>query len=240
MNLDLPTKHVLIPEDEWTPVRHAVFDDVLPHLEERLSSVLYLILYDRYYHRVRPVCASEAQLCRWTNMNERSLKKCLSELEKKQFIVRVNKGKLHSKTAKPAWRVPLANFPLEEQGWIAVPRFLVQKYCRRYHNAVLLVVLLKHHQIKYLNYCWPGVGTLSKITHWSASRINRALRTMGHPLYWKQKQTDLPWPLKISLRQRPGKKPWRHFQVRAVAYNKNKRTVRISREFEKRFTLASL
>lgn len=235
----MATRHVLISAETWTPLSAKVFSDVLPCLKERLSSVLYLILYDRYYHRARPVRASEAQLCRWTNMNERSLKKCLSELEKKQLIVRVKKGKLHSKTKKPAWRVPLADFRLKEQGWIAVPRLLVQKYCRRYHNAVLLIVLLKYHQIKYLNYCWPGVGTLSKIIHWSASRINRALRTMGHPLNWKQKQTGLPWPLKISFRQRPGKKPWRHFQVRAVVYNKRNQTVRLSREFEKHSNLTA-
>jgi hypothetical protein len=232
----MAAKHVLIPEDQWTPLSAKVFGDVLPSLKERLASVLYLILYDRYYHSVKPIRASKAQLCRWTNMNERTLDKCLSELEQKGFIVRVRKGKRHSKTRKPAWCVPLATVDLSGAGsWIAVPRFLITKYCRRYHNAVLLVVLLKHHQIRYLNHCWPGVGTLSKIIRGSASRVNRALRTMGYPLYWEQKQTGLPRPLKISLQPRPGKKPWRHFQVRAVVYNKRRKTVSLSKEFERYF-----
>lgn len=234
----MATRHVLIPEEAWTPVSANVFSDVLPSLKERLSSVLYLILYHRYHHGVKPVRASKAQLCRWSNMNERTLQKCLSELERQGFIVRVKKGKRHSKTNKPAWRVPLARIDLSvADSWTAVPRFLITKYCRRCHNAVLLVVILKYQHQWYKNDCWPGTKKLAEITGWSPARINRAIRTMGHRLEWKQAGAGLPWPLKLTFAPRPGKKPWRHFQVRAVVYNKRNRTVRLSREFEKYFKL---
>lgn len=228
------TDQVLIPDDHWTAVREKVFKTVLPNLSHRLSPVLYLILYDRYYHSSGPVRATVAELARKAKMNVRSVSKCLSELEQKGLIKRVRPGKLHSRTRKPAWRVPAAKFTLAEYDWVAVPRFLIRSYCRRFHNAVLLLYLVWIHQWKFKPYCWIGVPGLAKRTRWSETRTFRALHIMGHRHVWDKQHTGLPWPVEITYKGK-GKKARRRFKVRALVHKEKTQTVKLAPAFAQRF-----
>src|SRR5439155_7398035 len=119
-----PIKYrVLIPRDRWTPVHMDVFTDIFPKLKEKRAAILYIILYDRVRHRdFRTVRASIAELTRWSGLNERTVKKCITELREKRFILRKKHGTKHSHTDKPLWRVPDAEFDAALASWVPVPR----------------------------------------------------------------------------------------------------------------------
>ena len=126
---------------------------------------------------------------------------------------------------------------LDNERWTPVPRFIITKYCRRFHNAVLLVVLLRIQHFSWKNHCWPGVKKLSELTGWSCTRIRKALRTMGHRLIWDRQGTNLPWPLEI-IRRGKGEHVRRHFRVRLVSYKRKGRasaTFQVSNKFARYF-----
>ena len=124
-----------------------------------------------------------------------------------------------------------------------VPRFLIRKYCRRYPNAVILLVLLSHQHIQWLNYCWPGVPRLATILGWSESRVCEALRTLGHKNIWSKLYPKLPCPLAIGWKTNEQGAPRRHYSVLAVEYKRMSAkgrgysTVTVSTPFAKRFRI---
>lgn len=232
---------VLIPSDRWTPVRSEIFDEQLAQLKERASGLVYLILYDRCWHRDgHRICGSIAEISGWCGLDERTVGKCVAELEGRKFIRRVRMGVSHSHINKPCWSVPLTEFLLNEEQWIPVPRFLITRYLKRFTNSVLLLLLLRYQHINWQNKCWVGIATLCRRTGWSPSRVRNSLRTMGHKKIWKKQQTKLPWPLEISYSDNGER---RHFGVRAVRYERAGKkgrkvtTVEISPEFGKRFDI---
>ena len=175
-------------------------------------------------------------------MNEKTVPKCIEELEQKKFIIRVSKGVSHSHVNKPKWRIPLSEFQLDQGGWIPVPRFIIKRYLRDFHNAVLLLFILYYQHMSWKNKAWVGVTTLCKRTGWSPTRVRKALRTMGHEHIWNKQNTNLPWPLEILYAGKPGEER-RRFRVRAVWYKRMKKkgggvsTIQVSEEFRKRFKI---
>ena len=100
MSTVIPKYRVNIDPHRWTPVKIEVFEDVLPFLEESRAAALYLILYDRVRHRPgAAIRATISDLCRWTKLNPRTVKKCAQELRTNGFIVRHKAGVLHSRSA---------------------------------------------------------------------------------------------------------------------------------------------
>jgi len=239
-----PAKSVIaIPIERWTPVRHEILDELLAKLEQKRAAFLYLFFYDRAWHRdSRKVSATMAQLSRGTGMDERTLAKCVEELERKKLIKRVREGVQHSHINKPRWRVPLSEFWLNDGNWTPVPRFLITRYCKAFPNAVLLVYLLRYQHMKWLNKSWVGVTTLCKRTGWSPTRVRRALHIMAHKHSWEKQGIRLPQPLELGYHHHHER---RHFRVRAVWYErvtKNERTVtrmKVPKEFRDRFKIST-
>jgi hypothetical protein len=215
---------ILIPPESWTAIQTDVFGDVLPYLQQKRAAQLYCLLYDRARHSPTGlVAASVAELARWTGLNVRTVSNCLKELREQKFVLRKKIGVKHSRIHKPCWRVPLAEFSTSTASWVPVPRFLIQEYCRQYPGAVILLVLLRHQHIHWLNDCWPGVPRLGKILNWSPSRVRNAIHTMGYERPWKTQGTGLPRPLEITWRTNPQGESRRHFRVLAIRYKKGTR-----------------
>jgi len=202
----------------WTPVRREVFEDVFPYLKSPLSQVLYLMLYDRVWHNRRGfVSASIPELAKWTAADWRTVKKALYELVHKDFVVCPSTGRAKSRSHKPKFEVPLAEFDIRTEGpWTAIPRFLIKEYPRQYRNSILASILLWHQDFTGgRNYCWPGVERLSKYTRWSERKVRNTLHIMGYESVWKKLNLDLPWPLEISYN---ATRTVRHYHLRAVSY----------------------
>ncbi len=228
---------IKIPFDRWTPVRNDVIDEELGILEEKRAGLVYLILYDRAWHRPsHAVSASMAELSRWMGMDARTVRKCIDELEQRRLIRRIRHGVKHSHANKPCWRVPGTQFDLPEQAWTPVPRFLITKYCAAFPNAVLLVVLLRYQHMSWQNKCWPGVRKLCTRTGWSPIRVRRALAMMGHESRWRKLGMNLPRPMEISYS--PDRKT-RHYRVLAVSYQRQKksRIMLVAPDFRERFKI---
>jgi hypothetical protein len=94
------------------------------------------------------------------SLDERTVGKCIAELESRKFIRRVRQGVSHSHINKPCWRVPLTEFLLSDAASVPVPRFLT-RYIPRFSNTVLLPVLLQYQHISWQNKCWVAIATLS-------------------------------------------------------------------------------
>ena len=141
------TRQVLYPLRYWTAVRREVFEGVCPQLTENRAAVVYLVFYDRAWRSEgRRISTTIADATRWTGLDGRTIHKCLVELASKAFVVRVRSGHVRSRTNKPVWRVPLAEFDFRKQGpWTPVPLFFLSDYCRAYSKAVLLPVILMLH-----------------------------------------------------------------------------------------------
>ncbi|GEM_PF-3715177 len=228
---------ILIPSTRWTPVRRYVINNVLRRLREKRAALVYIILYDRAWHNENRVSATIAELSRWTGMNERTVVKCIEELEEKGLIVRIQPGVAHSHVNVPCWRVPLSEFALGEREWTPVPRFVITRYCQAFPNAVLLVVLLNYQHMGWQNKCWVGVTKLCQRTGWSEIRVRRALRIMGHEGIWNRQGIYLPCPIEISYS--PDRRN-RRFRVRAVLYTRKPSgfsVVEVSSEFRRRFNI---
>jgi hypothetical protein len=224
-------------------MRRDVFEHVLKQLACALTQGLYLLLYDRVWHSSEKVVeATLSDFSEWTGADTRTLKACVELLCSKQFIVCLSRGHSKSRTRKPRWRVPLAEFALSDTGtpWTPVPRFFIADYFRAFRPSVILSVLLWHQHIGWRNDCWPGIERLSRLTGWNRRSVYDALRTLGNENEWKRVSQNLPRPLEIS--QSPEQQT-RHFRVRALAYEqkgRNKRsTVSLTPEFAKRFGIRS-
>jgi hypothetical protein len=156
---------VRFPMRYWTPMRREVFEEVLPKLQFGRTALIYLILYDRRWRDSnREVRGDFADVSRWTGMDSRTIEKCLAELISNGFITQVRSGQQRSRTNKPTWKVPLADFDFKKQGpWTPIPGFIVERYCRVYPGAVLLPVLMWHQHIGWQDWCWPGVPRLATL-----------------------------------------------------------------------------
>src|SRR5579864_7459969 len=102
---------VLFASKCWTPVRRDVFEQVLPTLAQPLKQTLYLHLYDRVWHSPSKVVeAAMSDLAEWTGADARTLTPCVERLCREKFLVCSERGHSKSRTRKPRWRVPLAEF----------------------------------------------------------------------------------------------------------------------------------
>jgi predicted transcriptional regulator len=228
---------ILIPCERWTPVRREIIDSVFGRLREKRAALAYMVLYDHAWHNENRVNATIPEMSRWMGMDERTVTKSIEELEEKNLIVRALRGIAHSQINIPCWRVPLAEFNLNQQVWTPVPRFVITRYCRAFPNAILLVVLLHYQHVGWQNKCWPGIPTLCRRTGWSEIRVRRALRVMGHEGIWRNEGTNLPWPMEISYS--PDRRH-RRYRVRAVLYTRRRSgfsVVKVSREFRIQFKM---
>ncbi len=239
-----PHVRVLYPVRYWTPVRREVFEDVCPQLKANRGALVYLVLYDQAWRSGdRRVSATVTDVTRWTGLDGRTIQKCLVKLESKGCVVSVRSGRVRSRTNKPVWRVPLAEFDFRKQGpWTPVPTFILYRYCQAYSKAVLLPVILWHQHIGWRDWCWPGAPRLATLMHWPVARVYAALRTMGRRDRWEKLGTGLPQPLEIQCR-RSKKSGWtRHFHVRAVHYQQSSTqpSVRLDEEFAKFFHVPEL
>jgi hypothetical protein len=234
---------ILYSFTHWTPVRREVFEEVLPFCKRTLEQIIYLKLYDKVCHsKARRIDASSIDLAKWTCADWRTVDKCLFVLQYKGFIVRRAYGTRKSRSDKPCWRVPLAEFDFRNKGpWTPVPRFLIQEYPRFYPPAVLLLILHWRQHIGWNDHCWPGATRLAKDTGWSRRKVYAALRTMGHQNIWTKLGGDLPWPLEVFWRTNKEGKQRRHFRIRAVFYKSKKGKalplVGLSPDFAKHFRL---
>lgn len=231
-------RRILIDEHDWTPFRNEIFKEgFLSRLRGRHAAGLYLYLYDRAYHfHSHNVSTTLAQLAADTGRDERVLKRCLTELERKGLICKADEGVSHSRTRTPRWTVPLARQVALEYGkWTPVPRVLILEYWRLFPKAVLLPLLLFHQHMSWQNDCWVGVTTLGCLLRWSKTRVRDALRTMSLDDEWRRVTKGLPRPLMLKIVKNKQGKRKRHFSVLAVAYTgqkkKSQRTVSISPRF---------
>lgn len=235
---------VLYPLRYWTPVRREVFENVCSRLKGNRGVLVYLALYDRAWRsRGRRLDATITDVSEWTGLDGRTTDKCLRELTSKGLVVRIRSGHLRSRTDKPVWQVPLAEFDFRKEGpWTPIPTFILYRYCQAYSKAVLLAVILWHQHIGWRDWCWPGAPRLATLMHWPVARVYAALRTMGECDRWEKLGTGLPQPLEIQSR-RNKKGGWtRHFHVRAVHYQQSSghRSVRLDKEFAKFFKVPEL
>jgi hypothetical protein len=230
---------IMISIDKWTPVCRDVFEKVLPCLDSTLSQILYLMLYDKIWHNRRGMLRASVQdMVRWTDADWRTVNKTLGELIRKGFVDCPSLGHTKSRSDKPQWQVPAADFDMKTEGpWTAVPRFLIWEYARAYRNSLLATILLWHQDFGGgKNYCWPGAQRLAKYTGWSMRKVFHAIHVMGHETKWKRLQLDLPRPLGISYNPT---KTRRRFRVRAVVYDVRQGLrwprMRLTEEFAVRF-----
>jgi hypothetical protein len=71
---------ILLQSESWTAIRHDVFNDVLPKLSPS-AQILYLALFDHIWHIPRRrIFACEADMVRWTGLDQRTVSRCLNEL----------------------------------------------------------------------------------------------------------------------------------------------------------------
>jgi hypothetical protein len=241
----LPANYrILIPKERWTPVRTILFrKDLLAKLEERHSALLYLILYDRARHdEEHTVSATVAELVQWSGLNQRTVQKCVKELETQDLIRLHKKGKLRSRSRKPVWWVKHADFSLAGgKSWFPVPRFTFRSYCKRYPNAVLLVLVHMYQHMGWNAYAWPGTETICDRLGWSATRVRDALRVMSDEESWRGISRRLLMPLKVYYIERNGRR-YRRLSVLSVSYKRRaarrgSSAVWVSDEFRKYFKL---
>jgi hypothetical protein len=237
---------IWIAPGDWTPVHRDVFTDVFPALRQKRAAVLYAVLYDRVRHNdFRAVRASVAQLARWSGLNERTVKKCITELREHKFILRKKHGTKHSYTDKPLWRVPLTEFNPKFVSWVPVPRFIITRYCSHFFGCVLLLGLLRYQHVGWRNDCWVGVPRLSKDFGWSQTTVRELLRTMFRDDLWKPRGTGLPRPLDMVWQPSKDGGERRRFRVLAVWYDRKSTrgrgycTFRVSSAFSRRFHIST-
>lgn len=230
---------VLIRQDEWTAIGQDVFEVVLPRLSAP-AQCLYMVLYDRVWHVPnRRVAACEADLSRWAGLDQRTVKRCLLELQRKGAIKRVHAGTKQSRIDKPRWTVPLTKFDLEHGHWVAIPSILIRKYLRAYPSALLLLILLWHQNMSWRNDSWPGMARLATLTGWSKRKVYAALHEMKNEQKWRKRFPNLPCPLEITLGPNGHGTTSRHYRVRAVNYQRRRKhgysTIQLSEEFASKF-----
>jgi hypothetical protein len=231
---------ILLQSESWTAIRHDVFNDVLPKLSPS-AQILYLALFDHIWHIPRRrIFACEADMVRWTGLDQRTVSRCLNELlNETEVICCEHLGKKNSRTDKPRWTVPLTQFELDEGYWVPIPRFLIHKYLPAYPRAILLVILLWHQHMSWLNECWPGAPRLALLTGWSRRKVYDALCKLNNENVWHKCCPDLPWPLEITFRPNKHGGKSRHYRVRAVVYEPKKgrgfTTYRLSEQFAEFF-----
>jgi hypothetical protein len=240
-----PIHRILIPHKHWTAFPNRIFDEELRVLKQKSAAAVYLFLIDFAAHRPsRHVVLTRSEIAARINMDERIIKRCLSELEARGFIRQVRPGVLHSHINKDRWLVPAAQSDSLRDGWTPVPRLLIREYLPKYPNAALLPVLLYHQHMHWRNKCWMGVERLSKVLNWSPTRVRSALRTMSVQGNWSKLETSLPRPLsvsssgtttKASSTGTAGQRAARHYSVQAVRYTiaqqESKRRVLIPKPF---------
>jgi hypothetical protein len=222
-------KRVLMEEKDWTPFRNELFEKILCRLEEKNSAALYVILYDRAYHRglhrsLAPLVeASFSDLEEWSGLDYRVVKKCLKELRKQKLVRKRKRGVKRSRTDKPLWEVPLAKFDRRKTPWTPVPRFIVHKFIPAYPNSVLLLFFLKYQNIRWENDCYTGVPKMVEQTGWSPTRVRDAIKVLSDDSKWRSKSKKLPRPLTGEMKPstyKPGEK-LPHHHVRLVRYENN-------------------
>jgi hypothetical protein len=236
---------VLFPGRFWTPIRKRVFEEVLAKLTQPLSQTLYLQLYDRVWHSPsKAVEATMSDLAEWTGADARTLKPYVELLCREKFLVCLERGRSKSRTRKPRWRVPLAEFSLSDTGnpWTPVPRFFITEYFRAFRPSVILTILQWYQHINWRNDCWVGIARLCQRTGWARRSVYEALHTLGKQKEWERISQNLPRPLEIS--QTPQQQT-RHFRVLAVAYEQKKRrnqrsTVSLTPDFARHFGVRGL
>lgn len=233
--LNRVTPRVRIPRGECTPFRNEILDKWFPRLKEKNGAAVYAVLYDRAYQNGNSVVkASFSDLSKRTGLDARVVKKCLKELRELNLIHK-------SKSDKRTWRVPLAKFDLLDGNWTLVPRLLIQRYIPIYHNAVLLLSILRIQSFQWLDYCWARTETLGKKMGWSETRVRYAMTEMSDVKKWRAKRTGLPRPLSWWFYQKTNE--WR-YRVRAVRYERltkrSQPTVRLSRRFSNAFDIPIL
>jgi predicted transcriptional regulator len=225
---------VQIPKGQWTPFRNEVFAKELGSLEENRAAAVYLFLYDRAYNRPsKAVATTVRQLSRLLKMDERVIKRCLTELRQEGLIRKIRSGVRRSRINKDVWKVPLAEVDLKEDSWTPIPRVLIQRYLPADPNSVLLPLLLYYQHMSWLNYSWVGVTTLSKRLNWSTSRVRDSLRSMFDKDAWYSR-SELQWPLRRIIVKNDKGERRRQFRVRAIHYYQSgkKRFVRLSAAFQ--------
>jgi hypothetical protein len=235
--------HVLFPSKHWTPVRRDVFEHVLKQLAGALIQGFYLLLYDHAWHsRNNVIEATVSDFAAWTGADPRTLQASVERLCHDKLIARVSRGHSKSRTRKPRWRVPLAEFALSDTGtpWTPVPRFFITEYFRCYHPSLILSILQRYQHINWRNDCWVGMKRLCELTGWKRRTVYDALHTLGHENEWKRVSQNLPRPLEIS---QTSDQQTRHFRVLALSYEqkgRNKRsTVSLTPKFAKHFDVRS-
>ena len=86
---------VLYPLRFWTPVRREVFADIFHQLEEKRAAHVYLALYDKSWRESnRELSATIRAVAKWTELDERTVRRCLDELTAKGFVTLVREGYL--------------------------------------------------------------------------------------------------------------------------------------------------
>jgi hypothetical protein len=238
----------LYPAKYWTPVKNEVLLKSLGKLSSNADAVVFLVLYDRIWHReTKTISASVADIARWTKLDPRTVELSLSRLIKAQYLDCERLGTARSRTDKPRWTLPtISNFKWKDGGWTPVPRFIFQDYIPRYKKSVLIPILIYHQQLGWRNDAWPGMETLSRITGWSKRSVYEALYVMSKEKEWEKVKSDLPvppLPLQITESYKHGRN-LRHYRVLALYYHRpdsdKKRCVSLSKPFEKCYGIARL
>ena len=237
----VPVDRILFPSNNWIPVQNAVFEEVLPRLQEKRTGHLYLAMYNLAHRSLGGefnACLSD--LAGLIKCDERTARKCIVELVRSKFVVMTQwDGTSRSRSHKPSFQVPLANKSLTEGGWTPLPRFFITHYLPILPGSLLLPIFLYHQHMSWKNDCWPGATRLVHLTNWSKRTVYQAIRLMGHGSPWAALNNGLPQPLSISYRRSKDGSEVRHFSIRAVNYYKARRkkhiVVALTDEFRQRF-----
>jgi hypothetical protein len=208
----------------------------------RYAASVYLALYHRAWRtKGKRVGASLTDLAKWTGLDYRTLAKCIKFLEWRRFIVREEKGTLHSHSDLPIWKVPATRFDMKSEGWVPVPSFLIAHYLKAHRACLLLPLLLYHQNIYKQNDCYPSVVRLALMTGcWSQRMVYESLHLMSNSEKWDQLGTGLPLPVEIIRRRVAQFKKWiRHYRVRAVYFHRESKrdlpVLYLTKEFSKAF-----
>ncbi len=208
------------PPSSYFPMLGEVIHNVLPALNESRAAQLYLAMYhEARCSNSREFPAHLSDLNAWTRSDHRRVRRCIRELKRNNFVKLVDWGELRSRSHKPRWRVPLAEFDLSGGGWFPVPRFLITDYLAAFPGSLLLIIFLFYQHHGWRNHCWPGVRHLAKLTGWQTRTVYHAIHLMGHRRPWERLGTGLPRPLEITWWPSKQGGETRHFRVRAVHYS---------------------
>jgi hypothetical protein len=238
----LSRRRIRITAKHWTAIPTKCFEDVLPMMRRRQAATVYLALYHRVWHtKGKRVGASLTDLAKWTGLDSRTVAKCVRFLEWRRFIMREEKGTLHSHSDLPIWKVPATRFDMKSEGWVPVPSFLITHYLKAHSACLLLPLLLYHQNFHKRNDCYPSVMRLAFMTGcWSKRMVYESLRLMGDPDKWDQLGAGLPVPVEIIRRRVVQLRKWiRHYRVRAVYYHRESKrdlpALYLTKEFSKSF-----